>query len=131
MVKGVGNIRKRNNVLVVVGFILILFLFLFSLMLSAFDEEISYYIIAVEDNVWSDELKYVNASLSDKNIYGVDDPNLRDSYEKALDARHDNQNYLQSMIRVSIFIVSLISFMIMFGLFFRRNDGILAQVKGK
>jgi len=116
---------------VLLGFIGALLLFLTSLVSFGITTDVAFYIYAVEDDtLWTDELKYVNASASTANVYHVDDANILDIYEAALDARTDNISYLTLMVSAANLVVTLISLVIVVGLFFRKGDGILAQIQG-
>lgn len=116
---------------ILLTFIGALIVFLTSLVSFGITADVAFYIYAVEDgSLWTDELKYVNASASTANTYGVDDANILDIYEAALDARTDNIGYLTTMITAANLVVTLVSLVIVVSLFFRKGDGILAQLRG-
>ena len=122
---------KMGGLGVLLTFIGALIVFLTSLVSFGITADVAFYIYAVEDDsLWTDELKYVNASASTTNVYGVDDANIKDIYEAALDARTDNIGYLTTMITAANLVVTLISLVIVVGLFFRKGDGILSQLRG-
>lgn len=121
----------KSGLGVLLGFIGALIVFLTSLVSFGITADVAFYIYAVEDDsLWTDELKYVNVSGDTSNTYGVDDANIKDIYEAALDARTDNIGYLTTMITAANLVVTLISLVIVVGLFFRKGDGILAQLRG-
>jgi predicted PurR-regulated permease PerM len=121
----------KSGLGVLLGFIGALIVFLTSLVSFGITADVAFYIYAVEDDsLWTDELKYVNASADTSNTYGVDDANIKDIYEAALDARTDNIGYLTTMITAANLVVTLISLVIVVGLFFRKGDGILSQLRG-
>lgn len=116
---------------ILLAFIGALVVFLTSLVSFGITADVAFYIYAVEDDtLWTDELKYVNVSGSTTNTYGVDDANIKDTYEAALDARTDNISYLTLMITAANLVVTLVSLVIVVGLFFRKGDGVLAQLQG-
>lgn len=122
---------KLGGLGVLLSFIGALLLFLTSLVSFGITTDVAFYIYAVEDDtLWTDELKYVNVTGSTTNVYGVDDANIKDTYEAALDARTDNISYLTLMVTAASLVVTLISLVIVVGLFFRKGDGILAQLQG-
>lgn len=122
---------KKGGVGVLLGFIGALLLFLTSLVAFGITADVAFYVYAVEDDtLWTDNLKYVNTSASTSNTYGVDDANIKDTYEAALDARTDNIGFLTTMITAANLVVTLVSLVIVVGLFFRKGDGILAQLRG-
>ena len=122
---------KMGGLGVLLTFIGALIVFLTSLVSFGITADVAFYIYAVEDDsLWTDELKYVNASASTTNVYGADDANIKDIYEAALDARTDNIGYLTTMITAANLVVTLISLVIVVGLFFRKGDGILSQLRG-
>ena len=122
---------KMGGLGVLLTFIGALIVFLTSLVSFGITADVAFYIYAVEeDSLWTDELKYVNASASTTNVYDVDDANIKDIYEAALDARTDNIGYLTTMITAANLVVTLISLVIVVGLFFRKGDGILSQLRG-
>ena len=121
----------KSGLGVLLGFIGALIVFLTSLVSFGITADVAFYIYAVEDDsLWTDELKYVNVSGDLSNTYGVDDANIKDIYEAALDARTDNIGYLTTMITAANLVVTLISLVIVVGLFFWKGDGILAQLRG-
>lgn len=123
--------ENKSGLGVLLGFIGALIVFLTSLVSFGITADVAFYIYAVEDDsLWTDELKYVNVSGDTSNTYGVDDANIKDIYEAALDARTDNIGYLTTMITAANLVVTLISLVIVVGLFFRKGDGILAQLRG-
>lgn len=122
---------KYGGLGVLLSFIGALLVFLTSLVAFGITTDVAFYIYAVEDDtLWTDDLKYVNASADTTNTYGVDDANIKDTYEAALDARTDNISYLTLMVTAANLIVTLISLVIVVGLFFRKGDGVLAQIRG-
>lgn len=122
---------KNSGLGILLGFIGALIVFLTSLVSFGITADVAFYIYSVEDDsLWTNELKYVNASADISNKYGIDDVNIKDIYEAALDARTDNISYLTTMITAANLVVTLISLVIVVGLFFRKNDGILAQLRG-
>lgn len=124
-------VENKSGLGVLLGFIGALIVFLTSLVSFGITADVAFYIYAVEDDsLWTDELKYVNVSGDTSNTYGVDDANIKDIYEAALDARTDNISYLTTMITAANLVVTLISLVIVVGLFFRKGDGILAQLRG-
>jgi len=122
---------KMGGLGILLSFIGALLVFLTSLVAFGITTDVAFYIYAVEDDtLWTDELKYVQANLSQSNTYGVDDANIKDTYEAALDARTDNIGYLTLMVTAANLVVTLISLVIVVGLFFRKGDGILSQLQG-
>lgn len=116
---------------ILLGFIGALIVFLTSLVAFGITADVAFYIYAVEDDsLWTDELKYVNVSGDTTNTYGVDDANIKDIYEAAADARTDNIENLQFNLNAANLVVTLISLVIVIGLFFRKGDGVLAQLRG-
>ena len=123
--------EKVGGLGVLLSFIGALLLFLTSLVSFGVTADVAYYIYAVEeDTLWTDELRYFNASGLTTNVVGVDYANIRDIYEESLDAKTTNISFLGYMVTAANLIVTLISLVIVVGLFFRKGDGILAQLKG-
>ena len=122
---------KSGGVGILLSFIGSLLLFLTSLVSFGITTDVAFYICAVEDDtLWTTDLKYVNASASTSNTYGVDDANIKDTYEAALDARTDNIGFLVLMVTAANLVVTLVSLVIVVGLFFRKGDGVLAHLRG-
>lgn len=122
---------KVGGLGVLLGFIGALIVFLTSLVAFGITADVAFYIYAVEDDtLWTDELKYINVTAGGTNTYGVDDANLKDIYEQAADARTDNIGNLNTNLTAANLVVTLISLVIVIGLFFRKGDGILAQLRG-
>ena len=122
---------KMGGLGILLGFIGALIVFLTSLVAFGITADVAFYIYAVEDDsLWTDELKYVNVSGDTTNTYGVDDANIKDIYEAAADARTDNIENLQFNLNAANLVVTLISLVIVIGLFFRKGDGVLAQLRG-
>ena len=123
--------NKVGGMGVLLGFIGALIVFLTSLVAFGITADVAYYIYAVEDDsLWTEELKYVNVSGSTTNTYGVDDANIKDIYEAAADARTDSIANLATNLSAANLVVTLISLVIVIGLFFRKGDGVLAQLRG-
>jgi len=124
---------KMGGLGILLSFIGALLVFLTSLVAFGITTDVAFYIYAVEDDtLWTDTLKYVdgNGTAGTSNVYGVDDANIKDTYEAALDARTDNISYLTLMVTAANLVVTLISLVIVVGLFFRKGDGILSQLQG-
>lgn len=122
---------KVGGLGVLLTFIGVLIVFLTSLVAFGITTDIAFYIYAVEDeSIWTDSQKYVNISGDLTNVYGVDDANIKDIYEMAADARTDNLGYLVLTVAAANLVITLVSLVIVIGLFFRKGDGILAQLKG-
>ena len=125
-----GQIGKTEGLGVLLGFIAALMVFLTSLVGFGITGDIAYYIYAVEDDaVWTDSMKYYNVSGDTTNTYGVDDANIKDIYEAALDNRVDQLDNLKKTIAGANLVISLISLVIVVGLFFRKG-GILDILRG-
>jgi len=122
---------KIGGLGVLLGFIGALLIFLTSLVAFGITADVAFYIYAVEDEtLWTAELKYINTSGSTTNVYGTDDANIKDIYEAAADVRTDSIDNLTTSVTAANLVVTLISLVIVVGLFFRKGDGILAQLKG-
>ena len=122
--------ENDSGVKVLVGFIAVLIVFLTSLVSFGITADVAFYIHAVtDDTLWTEDLKYIDINGTLTNEYGVDDANLKDTYEAAADARTDNLGFLTLVIAATNLVVTLISLVIVIGLFFRK-DGILDMIKG-
>lgn len=124
--------EETSNKGVIVGFVTALSIFFASLIGFGFLGDIAFYMAAISDDTFFDDdaLKYFNASASTTNVVDVDDANLKDPYEYYLDNQQQSLAQKKATLLIINILINVIALYFIVELFFRKEDGILAKVRG-
>jgi hypothetical protein len=124
---GIKDVGLMNMVAFIGGLLLIVVGYLS----FAIGGQVTYYVDAqVDASLWQeDDLKYVNASASKTNTYGVDDANLLNDYEAYLDFKEDSRDDKATLLNKGGLVVGLIGLIIVISVLMGPN-GIIRQIRG-
>ncbi len=90
--------------------------------------QVSYYIQnTLDTSLWQPADKYINSSLT----VGLDeDANLKPIYLQAKTQRDFDLGYQSTVLSTVSILIGLVGLIISMAVFFKKPDGILAQIKG-